>query len=252
MARAIEIYEEEREELLTELQQLKSLATKGLITSTVAHDLKGINAILVARVNSLKKEIDRKNETNINRQLNDLKKNDQFLKSWLTVVASQTRKDKRTRKKYNMFNMIFDIVNVLEPILNRKHVVVNVDSNDKFVERKVFKSDFESVFYNLIINSIEAFEKSRCKERTINIYLKNDSESIMFVYKDNGPGLADIFENPYEIFDYGTTSKVDKEGNTIGTGMGMYIVASTLREYDSSPIVKEYRQGLEVQMKIKR
>ena len=42
--------------------------------------------------------------------------------------------------------MIFDIVNVLEPILNRKHVVVNVDSNDKFVERKVFKSDFESVF----------------------------------------------------------------------------------------------------------
>ena len=92
MARAIEIYEEEREELLTELQQLKSLATKGLITSTVAHDLKGINAILVARVNSLKKEIDRKNETNINRQLNDLKKNDQFLKSWLTVVASQTRK----------------------------------------------------------------------------------------------------------------------------------------------------------------
>ena len=44
-----------------------------------------------------------------------------------------------------------------------------------------------------------------------------------------------------------------KKGNTIGTGMGnMIIVASTLREYDSSPIVKEYRQGLEVQMKIKR
>ena len=67
----------------------------------------------------------------------NLKKMIMFLKSWLTVVASQTRKDKRTRKKYNMFNMIFDIVNVLEPILNRKHVVVNVDSNDKFVERKV-------------------------------------------------------------------------------------------------------------------
>lgn len=252
MARAIEIYEEEREELLTELQQLKVLATKGLITSTVAHDLKGINAILVARVNSLRKEINRKNEANIDRQLNDLKKNDQFLKSWLTVVASQTRKDKRTRKKYNMYDIVSDIVNVLEPILSRKHVVVEVDSNDKSIERKVFKSDFESIFYNLIINSIEAFEKSRCRERNINIYMNNDSENIMFVYKDNGPGLADMFENPYEIFDYGTTSKVDKEGNTIGTGMGMYIVASTLREYDSSPIVKEYKKGLELQMKIKR
>lgn len=151
-----------------------------------------------------------------------------------------------------MYDMVSDIVNVLEPILSRKHVVVEVDSNDKSIERKVFKSDFESIFYNLIINSIEAFEKSRCRERNISIYMNNDSENIMFVYKDNGPGLADMFENPYEIFDYGTTSKVDKEGNTIGTGMGMYIVASTLREYDSLPIVKEYKKGLELQMKIKR
>ena len=104
MARAIEIYEEEREELLTELQQMRSLATNGLITSMVAHDLKGIKAILVARVDSLKKEIDRKNEELINRQLQDLKKNDAFLKSWLSVVTNQSRKDKRTRSKYNIYN----------------------------------------------------------------------------------------------------------------------------------------------------
>lgn len=252
MAKAIEIYEEEREELLTELQQLKSLATNGLITSTVAHDLKGINAILVARVNSLKKEIDRKNENNINRQLNDLKKNDQFLKSWLTVVTSQARKDKRTRKKYNVYDLFSNIVNVLEPILDRKHVSVSVETNDRTVERKLFKSDFESILYNLIINSIEAFEKSRCIERTIEIFIENDLENIALSYKDNGPGLADIFENPYEIFNYGTTSKIDKEGNPIGTGMGMYIVSSTLREYDATPIIIEYKKGLELQMKIRR
>ena len=67
------------------------------------------------------------------------------------------------------------------------------------LKEKYLNQILKVFFYNLIINSIEAFEKSRCKERTINIYLKNDSESIMFVYKDNGPGLADIFENPYEI-----------------------------------------------------
>ena len=252
MARAIEIYEEEREELLTELQQMRSLATNGLITSTVAHDLKGIKAILVARVDSLKKEIDRKNEDRINRQLRDLKKNDAFLKSWLSVVTNQSRKDKRTRSKYNIYNMFTDIVDVLEPILSRKHVNVFIDANDKTVERKLFKSDFESILYNLIINSIEAFGRSASQKRNIKIFLKSDPEKIVISYSDNGPGLSDMFENPYEIFNYGTTSKVDQDGNIIGTGMGMYIVSSTLREYDATPVVTEYKKGFEMQTILRR
>ena len=252
MARAIEIYEEEREELLTELQQMRSLATNGLITSTVAHDLKGIKAILVARVDSLKKEIDRKNEDHINRQLRDLKKNDEFLKSWLSVVTNQSRKDKRTRSKYNIYNMFTDIVDVLEPILSRKHVNVFIDANDKTVERKLFKSDFESILYNLIINSIEAFGRSASQERNIKLFIKSDPEKIVISYSDNGPGLSDMFENPYEIFNYGTTSKVDQDGNIIGTGMGMYIVSSTLREYDATPVVTEYKKGFEMQTILRR
>lgn len=252
MARAIEIYEEEREELLTELQQLKSLATNGLITSTVAHDLKGIKAVLVGRVDSLKKEIDRKNEGNINRQLKDLKKNDEFLKAWLTVVTTQPRKDKRTRKSYNVYEMFSNIVSVLDPISSRKHVNISVQANDETVERKLFKSDFESILYNLIINFIEAFEKSSCRERNIQLLLQSDSEKIVFTYRDNGPGLSDMFENPYDIFNYGTTSKVDKEGNTIGTGMGMYIVSSTLREYDANPVISEYKKGFTLQVTIRR
>ena len=252
MARAIEIYEEEREELLTELQQLKSLATNGLITSTVAHDLKGIKAALVSRVDALKKEIDRKDEEKINRHLKDLKKNDEFLKAWLTVVTTQPRKDKRTRNNYNVYELFSNIVSVLEPISSRKHVNISVQANDETVERKLFKSDFESILYNLIINSIEAFEKSSCRERNIQLLLQSDSENIVFTYKDNGPGLSDMFENPYDIFNYGTTSKVDKEGNTIGTGMGMYIVSSTLREYDANPVITEYKKGFALQVTIRR
>ena len=252
MARAIEIYEEERAELLTELQQMRSLATNGLITSTVAHDLKGIKAILVARVDSLKKEIDRKNEELIKRQLQDLKKNDAFLKSWLSVVTNQSRKDKRTRSKYNIYNMFTDIVNVLDPILSRKNVNVFIDANDKTVERKLFKSDFESILYNLIINSIEAFGRLASQKRNIKIFLKSDPEKIVISYSDNGPGLSDMFENPYEIFNYGTTSKVDQDGNIIGTGMGMYIVSSTLREYDATPVVTEYKKGFEMQTILRR
>ena len=184
--------------------------------------------------------------------MKDLKKNDEFLKAWLTVVTTQPRKDKRTRNNYNVYELFSNIVSVLEPISSRKHVNISVQANDEAVERKLFKSDFESILYNLIINSIEAFEKSSCRERNIQLLLQSDSENIVFTYKDSGPGLSNMFENPYDIFDYGTTSKVDKEGNTIGTGMGMYIVSSTLREYDANPVITEYKKGFTLQVTIRR
>ena len=90
------------------------------------------------------------------------------------------------------------------------------------------------------------------QERNIKLFIKSDPEKIVISYSDNGPGLSDMFENPYEIFNYGTTSKVDQDGNIIGTGMGMYIVSSTLREYDATPVVTEYKKGFEMQTILRR
>lgn len=252
LAKAVQYYEEEREDLISEIQQLKVLATSGLLTSTVAHDLKGINAILVSRVNNLQKVIERQDETKIERHLSDLMKNDLFLKSWLTIVATQARKDRRTRKKSDVYQTVSVLVNVLQPILTRKKVNVELIDDGQIVERKIFKSDFESVIYNLIINSIEAFEKCIRTERSIRISMHADEEYIYIQYDDNGPGISEIFTDPYEIFIYGKTSKKDKDGNDIGTGMGMYIVASTLREYNAVYTITNARNGFGLNIRIPR
>lgn len=252
LAHAIQIFEEEREDLLSEIQQLKVLATSGLLTSTVAHDLKSLNAILVRRITNLEKDIKKNNKTMIDRHLSDLKKNDEFLRSWLTIVSTQARKDRRTRKKENVYSTVRDLVSVLEPILCRKKVKVNITDDKQVVERRIFQSDFESIFYNLIINSIEAFQKVVRNERVIDISLATDNKYIYVQYKDNGPGLSDIFADPYEIFLYGTTSKKDRDGSVIGTGMGMYIVASTLREYSGVYTLTEIKDGFGLEIKIPR
>ena len=44
----------------------------------------------------------------------------------------------------------------------------------------------------------------------------------------------------------------DKEGNDIGTGMGMYIVASTLREYNATYKIVEAVNGFGLDIKIPR
>lgn len=185
----------------------------------------------------------------IERNLNDLYKNDQFLKSWITVVTNQSKKDKRKRLKKNIYDTIEKIVNVLQPILVQKKVQVELIKDEQNAERRIFESDFESIFYNLIINSIEAFSKSSTKNRKIRIELKTN-ENLVVNYLDNGDGLDNKFKNPYEIFTLGSTSKYDQFGNVIGTGLGMYIIASTVREYNGDYKLTQIQNGFGLEIRI--
>lgn len=249
LAKTVQYYEEEREELITEVKLLRALATNGLITTSIVHDLKSINAILVNRVDTLRIAIDNSNKTLIDRNLNNLYKDDTFLKSWITVVTNQSKKDKRKRQKKKLNDTIERIVNVLQPILNQKKVTVELVKDPQNTERKIFESDFESIMYNLIINSVEALSKASVDERKIKIKLNTD-EYFVIQYDDNGVGLDDNFKDPYDIFKMGTTSKYDQYGNVLGTGLGMYIIASTVREYNGDYKLTQIKNGFGIEIKI--
>lgn len=248
LAKTVKYYEEEREELISELKLLRSLATNGLITTSIVHDLKSINAILVNRVESFKIAIEQKNNSLIDRNLRDLYKDDMFLKSWITVISNQNKKDKRKRLKKDMYATIERIVDVLEPILTQKKVELQILKDGETVSRRIFESDFESIIYNLIINSIEAFSKAKVDQRKIRIKISYKGDFII-QYNDNGKGITN-YNDPYDIFKFGTTSKLDKDGNIIGTGLGMYIVASTIREYNGDYKITETQKGFGLEIRI--
>ena len=128
-------------------------------------------------------------------------------------------------------------------------VRIELIKDEQNAERRIFESDFESIFYNLIINSIEAFSKSSTKNRKIRIELKTN-ENLVVNYLDNGDGLDNKFKNPYEIFTLGSTSKYDQFGNVIGTGLGMYIIASTVREYNGDYKLTQIQNGFGLEIRI--
>lgn len=243
LAKAVQYFEEERKELITEIKLLRSLATNGLITTSIVHDLKGINAVLVNRVETFGFAIKANSRVLIQRSLDDLERNDRFLKSWITVITNQAKKDKRTRLNKNLNQTIKDIVELLQPILEQKKIQINITDDNKQTVKKIFVSDFESIIYNLLINSIESFERSMILNRNINIHMETKDEWVL-QYRDNGEGLNKVFKNPYDIFNYGTTSKIG------GTGLGMYIVASTAREYNAEYEITEYVSGFGLQLKV--
>lgn len=249
LAKAVEYYREEREELISEIKLLRELATNGLITTSIVHDLKTIRANLNSRVEVIRGSIG-KHPVILERSLQDLDKSDTFLKSWISVIINQ-KKDRRKRTKQNISETVKSTINLIIPILNQKNIKINIENPKNEIYKKIFSSDFESIIYNLIINSIESFEKKSPKERNISILVKEGQSEFTLLYEDNGKGLDEIFQDPNEIFNYGVTSKCDRNGTKVGTGLGMYIVASTLREYDAKYKIIESRNGFGLEMKFK-
>lgn len=244
LAKAVKIYEEEREEFISEIKLLRALATNGLMTTTMVHDLKTINSLLVSRVNGFRIAIRRNDQPLIERNLDDLKVNDQFLKSWITVITTQSNRDRRKRLKKDIIKTIESGVQLLAPILERKKVTLNLETNGCSAVKRIFQTDFDSIIYNLIINSIESFEDTECDDRNIWISMETDEEKLYICYLDNGHGLVGNFaSNPYDVFKYGTTSKFDADGNQIGTGLGMYIVASSVIEYGGTYTITKTSGG---------
>lgn len=243
LAEAVQIFQEEREELISEIKLLRALATNGLMTTTMVHDLKSINALLVSRVRGFRLAIKQNDASQIQRNLDDLKTNDEFLKSWITVITTQTKKDRRKRLKKDIYKTVAESLKLIKPILDRKRVNVHFSTDGGEAYKKIFATDFDSIIYNLIINSIESFEETEVTERLIEIVVESD-DVLTIHYSDNGHGLTDAFKkNPYSIFEYGTTSKFDAEGKAVGTGLGMYIVASSISEYNGRYTITKVEDG---------
>lgn len=250
LAAAVQIFQEEREELISEIKLLRALATNGLMTTTMVHDLKSINALLVSRVQGFRLAIKQNDTTQIQRNLEDLKTNDEFLKSWITVITTQSKKDRRKRLKKDIYKTVAESLELIRPILDRKKVTVNFSTDGGEAWKKIFATDFDSILYNLIINSIESFEETKVTERIIDIDIESEN-SLIIRYSDNGHGLTDAFRgNPYSIFEYGTTSKFDADGNPLGTGLGMYIVASSINEYSGRYTITKVENGFGVEITI--
>ena len=94
--------------------------------------------------------------------------------------------------------------------------------------------DLDSIFYNLINNSVEALLKpSGQAVREISVQAEiEDSRWVVVEYSDNGPGLGSAFKASEDIFLFGETSKKSNDlGEPGGTGIGMWLLKNVVDDY---------------------
>lgn len=110
---------------------------------------------------------------------------------------------------------------------------------------RAFEIDFDSVFYNLFSNSVEAFTRMReNRPRCITVNFSETADSVICDYKDNGPGLSPDIINPDDIMQPLFTTKRNRiTGEETGTGLGMWIVKLIADDNDASLRITSPAEG---------
>lgn len=245
LAGEIERQEEEIEKLKEEQKVLRGLASSGIVLASFSHDLSKLNDVLSSRTDKLKalisdkisedeyiEIVDRKNPFI---QIERIKKQDLKLQNWLNFSLGATRKDKRKRKRLFLKKYFTDLKNDWTTVFASRGIAFDVSKIEK-LDLRVFEIDFDSIFNNLLVNSIDAFIISKeNRDRKITINISSNTKEIVINYYDNGPGLSKDIDTPMEIFEpLFTTRRNPHTGEEEGTGLGMWLVKSIVEENDGT------------------
>ena len=253
---AIEAYKEEITDLKDEQKLLRVLASAGLIVTSFAHELKNLSDSIVPRTEDLKSVLLDLIDSNKIKDfpdyldpyvmLDDIRAQDVRLKTWLDFALASVRKDKRTRKLIDIGKYIEGLERTWSSLLSRRKVKLIIDKTEPAtVNLKCFEIDLDGIFNNLIANSVDAFKRHDAKDRReIKISLKYNITEINILYEDTGPGLEEEIIDPNQIFQpFFTTKRDDRTGEKIGTGLGMWIVKSSIDEYNGKIEFINVRDG---------
>ncbi len=235
--------EEEIEKLKEEQKMLRALASSGIVLASFSHDLSKLNDMLAVRTDRLKNLLISKIQENEYDQIEDrknpfklierIKVQDVKIQNWLNFSLGATRKDKRTRRQLSFKSYFTNYKNDWLTVLNEKGI--NYDLSEvEDVHMRIFEIDLDSIFNNLLVNTIDAFIISKVnRPRQINLKITQNNKGIIIDYHDNGPGLSKDITEPEKIFEpLFTTRRNQYTGEEEGTGLGMWLIKSIVNEND--------------------
>lgn len=261
---AIEAYKDEIKDLEEEQKILRVLASAGLTVTSFAHEFKNHADSILPRTYELKEVLNKvideskleKLESFFNpfTMLDDMRNQDARLKSWLDFAILSVKKDKRTSKIINMVNYIDSLERIWSSLLSRRNITLKIDhGNFTEVRFKGHEIDLDGIFNNLIVNSVDAFKRidsSSVREIKISFSVNfNDKIGICCIYEDTGPGLLDEILDANIIFQpFYTTKRDEKTGERIGTGLGMWILKSTVDGYNGDVEILNVKPSFKIKI----
>lgn len=219
--------DKETDNLKKEVQLYRTLSTAGITASTFSHESLGnpLKAIEV-RVNTLKSRVPRyvnaQDQSKLMDPINEIDKATTSLSTLSLATLSLIRAGKRRIGKVSVHDTIEQVTTIFKPFMEGRTTTIDLALADGAPFLRTTEAALESIFANLINNSLAAFARAGSKSRKIKISTAVANDIINISFADSGPGLQEI--TPAEIWLPGLTT------NPEGTGLGLTIVRDTIRD----------------------
>lgn len=233
-------------EVLSHNRVLSGLATLGIASAVFAHETQTAitefnSAAIVARDYL---EFPDEMET-VKSELSKAINYGEQVSSWGAFALTRVQTEKRKKETKPINNIIERITKDLKKVFEAVGIVINKDIAE--IKAKVFPMDIESILLNVLTNAYTACLQNTADNRIISITLKEESRSnidgFFIKISNSGPpideSLLDWIWKPLN------TLKKDSTGKEIGTGLGLFIVKSTI---DSLKGNCEVNNNLETRM----
>lgn len=236
------------ESLRDDIQVMRGMATLGTVLVSFTHELKQIKANIDSRSQRLSDAIENVADKgrlaaltpahNPFRMLERLRRQDEKVSRWVNFALSAVSPAKRRRRVVNLTEYLSGVESYWEEFLQSKSISLDAGpSAGTGVMVLAHEIDLDSIFYNLINNSVEAFVKPSAPiERRIKIDISAEDDGWIDIrYADNGPGIPNEFNIAEDIFQFGASSKKEAvSGDAAGTGLGMWLLKTVVEEYRGS------------------
>lgn len=260
------VVKQELEDKEEEVRLRRNLASTGLIITSFSHELNNLSIQtksrydnmlyalnLVTSIDNVKK-LGLKDYQNPYEVIKTQKNYDEQVRSWLEFSINSISKDKRLRKSIHLKSYFELFKKTWMTVMNELNIDFDVKGFSDDMQIKAFVIDFDTIFNNLISNSIYAIKvKKSTINRKIRIDGKLEDEYLSIIISDSGKGLDKQYQNnPSVIFNAFESSRCNKNGEKIGTGLGLYIVKATINEYKGSSVQVLYQaEGFAIKIMFK-
>ena len=264
LAQAVVAQEAEIRDLRDEQSMLRSLATLGTVLVSFSHEMgqlqntMGSRSVVLADILSSYVSPDEligvESPFNPYSILEEWEEDDNRVKQWFTFVLSSIRANRRRRRQRSLREYLAHASDLWSGFLKPREIELDLAFEDDESDYKLlaFDIDLDSIFSNLILNSVEAFLTNRHNgPRRIDIRVGSKDGFLEVDYSDSGPGLDPSIRDPNQIFKYGVTTKRGP-GKDSGTGMGMWILSAVVQGYGGSCRVSRPRgkPGFNLRMRL--
>jgi len=235
-------YKEEYAKFEQDKDTLSNLASLGILTVSFGHEVKGATNIVELNANNLKSAYDSgklmlplDTDGLFEKYIERVIRNAKYIDNFASFALDNVKKDKRTRKNINIVNVAKYVISNFKAALNNKKIDINLVcqiANPELV--KGYTIDWESIFVNLITNSTWALEDSISSKRNIQITITQDASNQHIYVDDSGIGIEAGTEGL--IFKSTYSTRRNRRGEVVGTGMGLAIVKTFIENHSGGSI----------------